>query len=177
MIRGRNADEEKPDCVLDYNKYMGAVDRCDQMISYSNFDRRTVKWWKKVFFHILCLAVLNGYLLYKKSTQHPILQRVFRRELVKQFVEASQCTSNETRGRKVQSADLLKRLTDRHFITHLPATPKRLHAKKHCVVCLKRQTTYCCKQCKTALCVEPCFELYHTKSDYVHAYRHRYEEE
>ena len=33
----------KPEIVHEYNKYMGAVDRCDQMVAYSCFRRRTMK--------------------------------------------------------------------------------------------------------------------------------------
>ena len=33
-----------------YNQFMGAVDRSDQMVAYSSFRRRTIKWWEKVFF-------------------------------------------------------------------------------------------------------------------------------
>ena len=39
----------KPEIVHECNKYMGAVDRCDQMVAYSCFRRRTMKRWKKVF--------------------------------------------------------------------------------------------------------------------------------
>lgn len=59
---------QKPVAILDYDKYMGAVDRCDQMISYPTFKRRTLKWWKKVFFYLLMLATLNVYLLYSASS-------------------------------------------------------------------------------------------------------------
>ena len=76
----------KPEIVHDYNKFMGAVDRCDQMVAYSCFRRRTMKWWKKVFFHLFFLSILNAYILYKHRTQSPVLQRTFRRELVKELV-------------------------------------------------------------------------------------------
>lgn len=33
----------KPDSVLSYNRHMGAVDRCDKMVAYGGFDRRTLK--------------------------------------------------------------------------------------------------------------------------------------
>ena len=49
-----------------YNTNMGAVDTNDQMITYSTFARRTVKWWKKFFFKVLSLAILNSYILYKE---------------------------------------------------------------------------------------------------------------
>ena len=55
----------RPSCIIDYDKYMGAVDRCDQMITYPAFKRRTLKWWKKFFFHMLMMATLNSYLLCK----------------------------------------------------------------------------------------------------------------
>ena len=39
----------KPVAVLDYNKYKTGVDRSDQM-SYYSFERKTIKWGKKLFF-------------------------------------------------------------------------------------------------------------------------------
>jgi hypothetical protein len=33
--------------VTNYNKYMGGVDRSDQMISYTNNVVKSFKWWKK----------------------------------------------------------------------------------------------------------------------------------
>lgn len=181
----------KPDCVLSYNRYMGAVDRCDQMVANGGFDRRTLKWWKKVFFHVLGLAVLNAYILYKSTDQHPVQQRVFRRELVAQMVTAAEVTGPGSRGRKRVSAENLQRLSARHFICHLPATEKRSHGKRQCIVCgpaeaeifklqhpgvkppkrTGRETCFQCQQCHVALCIEPCFQLYHTKSEYISAYK------
>ena len=77
-------------CIVDYDKHMGAVDRCDQMIAYPAFKRRTLKWWKKVFFHLLMMATLNAYLLYKENCakwrKKPVLHQLFRREIVKALV-------------------------------------------------------------------------------------------
>lgn len=55
----------KPEVVVEYDKYMGGVDRSDQMVSYATFNCRTLKWWKRVVFHVLNLAVVNAYLAYK----------------------------------------------------------------------------------------------------------------
>ena len=44
----------KPAAVLDY-KYKTGVDRSDQMLSYYSFERKTIKWWKKLFFHLFDL--------------------------------------------------------------------------------------------------------------------------
>ena len=37
----------KPSMVVNYNKYMGGVDRSDQMISYTNSIVKSFKWWKR----------------------------------------------------------------------------------------------------------------------------------
>ncbi len=43
---------QKPSIVVNYDKYMGGVDRSDQMVSYATFNARTLKWWKRVTFHV-----------------------------------------------------------------------------------------------------------------------------
>ena len=49
----------KPAAVLRYNRNKAGVDRADQMISYYPLYRRSVKWWKKVFFGLFTIALIN----------------------------------------------------------------------------------------------------------------------
>ncbi|XP_033740586.1 piggyBac transposable element-derived protein 4-like [Pecten maximus] len=202
MVNTAKRDSEgnliaKPDCVLDYNHNMGAVDRCDQMVAYAGFDRRTLKWWKKVFFHMLGLAVLNSYILYKQQTANPVLHRIFRRQLVSQLVSAAEISGPQQKGRRRQSAEVLQRLTARHFIGYSPSTGRKAHASRKCIVCgpaetdlfrsqhpgetvpksCGRMTCFQCKQCQVALCVEPCFELFHTTAEFVLAYKRQRRQE
>ena len=37
-----------PTAIVLYNKYMGGVDRCDQLNKYYTITRKTIKWWKKL---------------------------------------------------------------------------------------------------------------------------------
>jgi hypothetical protein len=53
----------KPLIVEDYNCHMGYVDKGDSMTNSYSVSRRTWKWTKKLFFHLLGLAVLNSYIL------------------------------------------------------------------------------------------------------------------
>ena len=55
---------KKPSVIVAYNKKMGGVDCNDQLLKYSAFSRRTLKWWKKVFFRLLNLAMVNAFVLY-----------------------------------------------------------------------------------------------------------------
>ena len=74
----------------------------------------------------------------------------------------------------------LERLSGRHFLRKIVATKT---VCRLCIVCSKacrqaegrkrpgRQISYECGQCNVALCIEPCFAIYHTKQDYVLAYK------
>ena len=44
---------EKPECIVHYNKNMGSVDKTDMQISFVECLRKTIKWYKKFFFHLL----------------------------------------------------------------------------------------------------------------------------
>jgi hypothetical protein len=59
----------KPAAALDHNKYKTGVDRSDQMLSYYSFERKTVKWWKKLFFHLFDLVVVNSHILHNKTSK------------------------------------------------------------------------------------------------------------
>ena len=66
-VRGGRRQKEKPTAVHDYNCYMSGVDQSDQLLEYYCFNRKTVKWWRKVFFHLVNLAVVNSQKLYNLS--------------------------------------------------------------------------------------------------------------
>jgi hypothetical protein len=195
MVDHGDPPKQKPDCVIAYNQHMGGVDRCDQMVSYAAFERRTLKWWKKIIFHLVGLAVLNSYILYKLKTARPVLQRIFRRDLARQLIESGDVTAPGQRGRKRTVALVSQRLTERHFPSRIPPTEKRQHPTRKCVVCgpgetsihranhranhpgepvprrLGHESSFECLQCQQCLCIIPCFEIYHTKSDVVMAYK------
>ncbi|KAH9375166.1 hypothetical protein HPB48_017118 [Haemaphysalis longicornis] len=48
-----------------YNQSMGGVDRADQLLSFYHNELKTKKWYKRIVFHLLDLAVVNSWLLYR----------------------------------------------------------------------------------------------------------------
>jgi hypothetical protein len=60
---GRARKLRKPVVVEQYNKYMGGVDRSNQLLSYYGFSHRTVKWWKRAAFHLIDMAIVNAYIM------------------------------------------------------------------------------------------------------------------
>ena len=180
----------RPLLIHQYNQKMGAVDCSDQMNQYSCFRRRSVKWWKTVFFHVFSLALLNAYILYKEwcSTKNkkPINQRTFRRNYAKELISTVQQLPSATKrpGRRPECAASLVRIAPHNprKITR-PGSIKKVC--RQCVVCnnaerqmqragdkpFRRETTLECDQCEKALCAWPCFRLYHNYVDHVTAYK------
>jgi len=57
----------KPQCVVNYNNNMGSVDQQDAIIRPYSAARKSMKWHKKLSFHLLHMALLNVQILYVKS--------------------------------------------------------------------------------------------------------------
>jgi len=62
--RDEHGNAIKPAIVADYNCHMGHVDNLDRLANSYTASRRTWKWTKKLFFHLLDLAIVNSYILY-----------------------------------------------------------------------------------------------------------------
>jgi hypothetical protein len=114
----RGVLKTKPDVIFEYNKYMAGVDRLDQMLSYYTNERRTKKWYLKVFFHLLEVSLWNAFLMKKKYLKLGGTFLEFRDdfvknatfkmtltesnshypEMVEKYVRCRQCTKNGKRG-------------------------------------------------------------------------------
>lgn len=156
---------QKPTCILDYNKSMEMVSETNRIISAVACTRRTLKWYKRLFFHLLDLSVWNSYCLYKFKTKKVLPMSKFHLALITELLQTYP-RSMETAS-SVRSESLL-RLTERHFPTlYKSDKANRKNPLRRCVVCAKldkrRCSRYCCKQCNVGLCIVPCFEIYHTQ--------------
>ncbi len=74
MVLSHNIDRStrqrimKPVCVLDYNANKRLVDKADAMISSIECARKTLKWIKKLYFHLAGIMMLNAHILFKEKT-------------------------------------------------------------------------------------------------------------
>lgn len=155
-----NKDIIKPICIVDYNKNMGGIDNIDRQLSLAETIRKSTKWYRKLFFHLLDFVLVNSHALHKmkSTTNKKISYPDFRLEVVRGLLGIN---SDDLRH-SCQSND--SRLTGKHF-------PKKIDQGKkkegNCCLCLMNKTrhrsTYECKTCQVVLCIDPCFETYHTK--------------
>ena len=89
-----------PYAVAEYNRYMGGVDLSDQLKKYYSYDRKSKRWWLRLFYHLLDLCVVNVYILCVKCYRlnwHPPLkykcmsQLDFRTQLIDHLVNHFTC--------------------------------------------------------------------------------------
>ena len=57
-----------PPAVVDYNSFMGGVDKCDQFCTYYTIKHKRKKWWKVIFWCVN-INIANTRILYRQS--HP----------------------------------------------------------------------------------------------------------
>ena len=171
----KNEDMVKPAIVADYCKFMFGVDLSDQKAYYYTPLRRSYKWWRKLFFHLFNICVLNAHILHKIYAKVKLNLYEFRRELALALIHRGQLTARLPRATGgIPSA---ARLSERHFpaFNHFSAIQQsRLHLnkkrKKHpsrqCIVC-KHETVYQCPDCEVSMCPVDCFKAYHTERDCI----------
>ena len=176
----------KPDVVLDYNENMRLIDKADMQIGNVECVRKTQKWYKKLFFHLVDMCVLNAYnlMLVKTGNKPPSLNN-FCEDLVHQLLERYGDVQSSS-GRAMSRPDLPDRLAARDYISrhHLVDIPppemqqgdtrkNRKKGQRQCKVCAtsdrrarnRKLVTQMCKECQTPLCTL-CFVQYHTQATY-----------
>lgn len=141
------------------------------MKSYYEIDRKSKKWWHRIFFHFLDVSVTNSYILFKiKSRGKPIPLKNFRLAVVAGLVGIP---FTSPRGKLPQSKDKVN-----HFKPNIPLETRFAnvaHLPKSCTIrrchnCSTKEkpkrTRWECSTCNVALCLtsdQNCFSTFHTK--------------
>ena len=70
---------------------MNGVDKCDQYLNYYSMGRKSIKWWKIVFFRLIELCVVNAMVIYFHKNPDRAskwqAQKYFREALAYQLVQ------------------------------------------------------------------------------------------
>ena len=169
----------QPKAISNYNKYMNAVDRSDQILATNNVLRKCMRWWKTLFFHLIDIAVVNSFILFREhqanNPDDEALHRSkdyslssFREEIVRQlcdFPEYEEAPSST----KLKPSHPLEDFETLHI-------PEYVHSddRRRCVVCYKqgrgelKVQSYCsAPQCKGKFMHtsrdKNCFRVFHSR--------------
>lgn len=145
----------KPNCIVEYNKNMGGVDNVDRQLALAQSIRKALKWYRKLFFHLVDLCLINAHALYKLNENITSFTD-FRMSIINDLVIGS--TNPEF---SIQPC--FTRLVGKHFIKR-----NQDNSRKRCALCTlrkqnKSRTRFSCSTCQVPLCIENCFEEYHTE--------------
>ena len=137
--------------------------------------RRSVKWWKKPFFHLLTMAMIQAQIILNQHRRQNGRRKMCLEDFVKVILVQLPAVDEIPIGH-VAVGDKL-RLTGRHFPDEIPSTPKD-KPYRNCTVCYaqqrergvlreqamkrRKQTWFWCADCRVPLCVVPCFRVWHT---------------
>lgn len=96
---GVKEDVVKPIVICRYNDFMGGVDIADHYIASYSFTRKSIKWWRKVFFWALEVAIVNSFVLF--NTNRPpgsraMKQRLYRKKLIESLIGDVRNTPKES---------------------------------------------------------------------------------
>ena len=145
----------KPSIVKIYSQFMHGVDRADQAISYYDFSRKSLKWWKKLFFYLLNITISNAYKNYllkpKPSNKETLSSKKFRMNIIK-FLLATNIKYQNFAEKKKFSAEISKM----HLLEPIPDKKQRLCSWNDC----SKRPIYQCKTCIKTICPEH-FVVFH----------------
>ena len=153
----RGNKKQKPNIVRDYNNGMSGVDKSDQMISYYDSLRKTIRWYKKVGLHVLDIMMHDSFALHVLyGTDKKVSLLKYRETVIKSLL----CLNDADHPEEQYQDDF-------HYLMPLPPSEKKEKPTKPCVVCSRqkkrKESRYYCETClmKPALCIGLCFRNYH----------------
>uniref|UniRef100_A0A3B4XHS3 PiggyBac transposable element-derived protein domain-containing protein n=1 Tax=Seriola lalandi dorsalis TaxID=1841481 RepID=A0A3B4XHS3_SERLL len=133
---------QRPFAVKLYNQHMGGVDQMDQMVATYPHRRRNKRWYITVFFHLVDVAVVNAWFLYRMS-------------------------GNEAKDLlhfKASTARALINAGSRRAVVKVPPevryAPGNHWPKLNVTNAMPRRTKYTCLQCDVFVCPD-CFANSH----------------
>ncbi|XP_035214639.1 piggyBac transposable element-derived protein 4-like [Stegodyphus dumicola] len=157
----------KPNFIVDYSNSVYAIEKLGMTLSSTEYVRKSIKWYKILFLHLLDLSILNARALHKVLTGKNFTIAKFELTLIREMLDKYK----EQNKSVEEKTSLLPRLVERHFLSlYVSERSKKKNPVTRCIVCSKhnnrRETRYWCFKCRVGLCVVPCFEMYHTREDY-----------
>ena len=184
-------DVECPQLVLFFNKGMGGVDLADMLISLYRISCKTRRWYLKIFWHLVDIAKVNSWLLYRRHGDVMKIPKGQRKSVVDftmSIAEALICAGKTTyesatpkrvgrpKKRSLEEATQPNK-PGRRPTMPLPCSDTQYDQMSHwpepsndkqgrCRHCKYGFSKIYCSKCRVCLCLrygKDCFLEYHTK--------------
>ena len=164
----------KPDVIVAYNQTMGGVENLSRVLVPNGLARRGVKWYRKLAEVFIDFAIYNSFIVWKKINNSKKTHFQFRDSLVNAIImfhlndKGPSCPGHSSKAGLINYP---LRLIGKHFLSKNPATLFKNTKRRKCVRCTamhkRTDSAYRCMKCNVTLCMEPCFEIYHTRKQFT----------
>lgn len=147
-----------PKTIVDYNQFMGGVDRFDQRMAAYNIAWKSRRWWMKLFYYFVDAGIVNSYILYRETLRSnnprrkPMTHLQYRSKLVDQLIV------NFTARKRPGPYPVVATFEN---IGHLPQRTTMQRCQQCSKRGIKKRSNVMCIGCEVALCID-CYEPYHT---------------
>lgn len=167
--KSRDGSRQKVSCpkvVSVYNRIMGGVDKFDQLQERYAIGRHSTKWWHRIFYYLIDMAIVNAFILMNVSRKTRVDQLTFRINLARQLIGGF--SSRKKRNKPVSFLGNKRSVPDdvrlNNVGTHMP---NQTRTYKRCRLCstkaAEKRTRFICSSCEVPLCIQPCFKRFHGK--------------
>ena len=177
-------DIPRPLMVEEYNIHMGGVDLCDMLLSLYRIRLRSTKYYMRIVFYCIGVAVVNGWLLYRRHCNQKSMPSKEQKTLLKfqsEVANALLCSgklpssTKRRRGRPSAAAEVTPPTKKKgKAMTPLPNDDVRFDGVGHmpfftekqqrCRFCPKGYSFVSCEKCNIQLCLTKgrnCFKDFH----------------
>lgn len=163
---------KRPFSIDLYNKHMGGVDLMDSLVALYRNDVRNKRWYMRIFYHMLNVTVVNGWILWKWNDHQKMDLLEFKSRVGSGLIYAGLAElTRKKRGRPSGEPTppvMKKRVTNTVPLelrfdggSHFPKKTEGKYAlrcrDKHCT----SKTRYECTTCQVPVCPE-CMLSFHT---------------
>lgn len=169
LRRNKTGEREAVYCpivIAEYNKIMGGVDKFDQLLERYAIGRRSTKWWHRILYYLVDMAIVNSFILMNTTRKVTGDQLTFRINLARQLINGF--TSKKRRNKPVMFLPNKRTVPEEVRLSdvgkHLPV---QTATYKRCRLCStkahEKRTRYTYSSCQVPLCIQPCFRRFHGK--------------
>lgn len=161
-----------PVLVKNYCKWMGFVDKADMLKSIYEIDRKSKKWWHRIFFHFLDVSLVNAYILFSLDNDENVKRLSLKEFRLHVALGLTNYLKQTTRGKKKRTN---KTSTFKPIVTperrfsiqpHMPI----IGGSRRCALCSTKaephRSIWKCEICDVGLCIQAeknCFREFHQK--------------
>lgn len=154
---GTSEEISCPELVQDYNRNMGHVDKADMLKSFYEIDRKSKRWWLRIFWHFVDVTIVNAYILFRKRCDGRTLDlKDFRVAVARGLIGIPK---RKNRGRKSEELPNKKYKLQVPIETrHKESSHMPIHdTSRRCAFCSTKtdphRTKWSCTVCKVGLCL------------------------